>query len=432
MPGKLAIIADDFTGASDAAVQFAAYGLKTVVSLSLNDAAGFVQSYDVVSYTTDTREVDAADAYRQVKAAAETLLSFGFEWFYKKVDSTLRGNIGAELDAVMDGLGVKLCLLAPAYPAYRRTTVGGYLLVDGLPLAQSYYGADLTTSARESYVPRLVEAQSSKRVGLLPLSTVMKGPTAVAEAVRSMASSGFQILVGDAVTDYDLRSLAQGLLAAGPEAVPAGSAGLAAQLPEPLGLVSQGPILILSGSPNPVSVKQTLEAQRATGAKLIDIDGRIALLDGEGRERTVAALLDEVRQLQPVKTPVILTTTLGENVAETRKKGCEQGLSSGEVGLKVAETLAEIAVKAAEALGFTGIVMVGGMTALAALRAFDAKAVELKGEVAPGTPLGRLLGGRWDGLPVVTKAGGFGAPDAIIDALRHLGRFRQASGSQSA
>lgn len=424
MQRKLAILADDFTGANDAAAQFASYGVKSVVPLSLSDAACFVQGYDVVAYNTDTREVNAADAYRQVRAAAERLHSLGFEAFYKKVDSTLRGNIGAELDAVMDGIGATLCLLAPAYPANGRITVGGYHLVNGVLLAQSYYGEDPTMPARESYVPRLVEAQSSRRVGHLPLSTVMEGPTAVTEAVRAMEDDGFQILVADAVTDADLRSVAQGFLAVDPEGLPAGSAGLAAELPEPLGLASQRPVLIISGSPNPVSVRQTLDAQRATGAKLIEVDGRTALLNGESRERSVTALLDELRQLSPLKTPVILATTLGENVAETHQKGRGQGLSSGEVASRVAETLAKVAAKALEAAEFSGVVLLGGVTSFEVLKALGAKAIAVQGEVAAGIPIGRLLGGRWDGLHVVTKAGGFGSPTVVAEAARRLGRLR--------
>jgi len=426
LPRKLAVIADDLTGANDTAAQFASSGVRTVVLLSLNNAEGLVRSHDVVAYSTETREASAEDAYREVRAAAERLRSLGAEAFYKKVDSTLRGNLGGELDALMDAGGTGLCLLAPAYPAQGRITVGGYHLVNDVPLARSHYAADPTMTVRESHVPGLVRAQSSRRVGHLPLSTVMKGPAAVAEAVKAMAEDS-EILVADAVTDADLHNVAEGLLSADPQALPAGSAGLAAELPEPLGLVSRKPVLVISGSPNPVSVRQTLEAQRATGAKLLEVDGRTALLEAEGRERSLAALVEEIRQLRPMRTPLILATTLGENVAETHRKGREEGLGSGEVASRVARTLSELAARAAETKEFAGLVLLGGVTSFEVLKALGAKAIVVQGEVAAGIPVGRLVGGRWHGLPVVTKAGGFGGPDAVAAAARQLGRL-QASG----
>jgi uncharacterized protein YgbK (DUF1537 family) len=66
------------------------------------------------------------------------------------------------------------------------------------------------------------------------------------------------------------------------------------------------------------------------------------------------------------------------------------------------------------------LVLTGGETARTVCTQLGALGVHLLGEVLPGLPVGHLAGGVWDGVLVVTKAGGFGSPSALLDVLRAL------------
>src|SRR5262245_12484195 len=104
----IAIVADDLTGASDAGVQFARQGLETLVLIDPRGLAADDGAVEVLAVDTDSRARPAAEAYRRAREAAEAIGRAGFNHLYKKVDSTLRGNVGAEIDAVMDVCGFEL------------------------------------------------------------------------------------------------------------------------------------------------------------------------------------------------------------------------------------------------------------------------------------------------------------------------------------
>lgn len=128
---KIAIIADDLTGANATAALLSTKGFTTMTCLD-NDAKE-AERFDVVSFSTDSRSVSSAEAYRRVAECVarinpeQTLIS-------KRIDSTLRGNLGAEVDAVIDSFPHLMAIVVPVYPSSGRICVGGSLLVDGIPL----------------------------------------------------------------------------------------------------------------------------------------------------------------------------------------------------------------------------------------------------------------------------------------------------------
>ncbi|RLI05767.1 hypothetical protein DRO22_02310, partial [Candidatus Bathyarchaeota archaeon] len=119
------MIADDFTGACDVAVQFKKQGLETVVLTDIEFLGSFKGVFDVVVVDTETRNLTSEDAYRKVRRAVRLLRQNNVKLVYKKIDSTLRGNIGAEINAVIDELDVKAIIVAPAFPDQKRTVING-------------------------------------------------------------------------------------------------------------------------------------------------------------------------------------------------------------------------------------------------------------------------------------------------------------------
>ena len=158
---RLLIIADDFTGALDTGVQFTARGARTCVATDpAYDFSRADAEAQVLVLDAETRHLRPEAAYGVVFRAVENALKFGFTYIYKKTDSALRGNVGAELTAVMNAAGADSLAFIPALPKMNRVTRKGVHYIDGVPVAQSVFGQDPFEPVRFSSVKEFVAALS--------------------------------------------------------------------------------------------------------------------------------------------------------------------------------------------------------------------------------------------------------------------------------
>ncbi|MFO7266038.1 MAG: four-carbon acid sugar kinase family protein [Limnochordales bacterium] len=421
-----AVIADDLTGAGDTGVQFARAGLQT--RALFGEWSGLeAEGADVVVISTDSRALAPEDAYGAVAAAAAKLRDAGIRPVYKKIDSTMRGPVGAEIDAVLDVFRLPLAVVCPAFPENGRVVVGGCLLVGGEPVARTALRRDPVAPVRDSSLAALLAAQSRRPVHHVGVDLLDEGAAALAERLGALLRGGEGVVVVDAVTASDLEAIVQATAAVREQVLLVGSAGLALPLARELaaGRREGRPearargVLVVVGSVNPVARRQMAGLLQQERARAIMLDPRVLLGDEAGRRRAA----EEVRAAARA-TPggVVVLTTPGEaaDVEAAQRLGAERGLGPHEVALRIAESLGEAAAEALLAADFAGVVATGGDTARALLGALGAKGIDLVAEVAPGIPLGRLHGGRRPGLAVVTKAGGFGGPDALVRAAALL------------
>lgn len=402
---KLTIIADDLTGAMDTAGYFAARDIATAVVLK----PGHPVAADVIAICTNTRSDSPAIAARKVKTAVKAITG---TLFYKKIDSTLRGNIGAELVAAMDEPGYRKAIVAPAFPAAGRTTVNGILLVNGTPVSQTAFARDPGFNFAGSDITELFRQSTGLRVGLITIETVRQGPELLHREIKARPEN---ILVCDAVKDSDLNIIARAGAGIENSWLLCGSAGLARELiflfagaspgnpPKSTGS-APGPILLVVGSRNPVTIRQLERAHAAMALPLVKIGtGRLASPGSTAKE--VEDIATETRNLLE-KGPVAVTASFSENAP-----GLER-----EIVTVLAETTAAIAT----GTRIGGLFLSGGDTAQAVCDRLKVAAIELTGEVEPGIPAGRINGGLTDNVRVVTKAGGFGTDAAIIKSLFYL------------
>jgi len=393
------IIADDLTGALDSGVQLTKWGFQPVVALGHD--VGVSEGALVVS--SDSRQVGADEAYRRARAAARRLAGRAL---YKKVDSTMRGHVGAEIDAVLDALGWERALVAPAYPVSGRTTVDGRHYVDGVLLSETPFARDPLCPMTESRLPALLAGQTRRRVGHLPLSVVEQSIDAVIAALDRHDS---QIVVADATTQSHLRTLAVALARTESDWLPCGSAGLADEWPAALGCVRQEgdafawawnarPVLVCAGSRHPTTVRQLEHARD---------QGRLTLLSLEpassGNSRSLIS--DATSNLRA-----------GRNVAIT---SAFASYVEGQ-GEAVAAQLGRVAARILSDFTVAGIILTGGDVARAVCDALEAEAIVIVGEVLAGVPAGLLVSGRLFDLRMVTKAGGFGNEDAILRSIEYI------------
>ena len=382
---RIIVIADDLTGALDTGVQFSNWGYNVQVT---DDPLS--SSADVVVVNTDSRSLEPGRAYDIVFSLAEKVS--GFDIIYKKTDSTLRGNVGTEIQAVLDATGEETAVLTPCYPPTARSVKDGHLLVGGVPIDMTEYSSE--HSSRQSYIPDLIRTREMCPVIHLEDSSDIHN------------HSG--ILVIDSETEADLLKIAKNLRG---HKVLAGSAGLAAAIAETM--VNPPPVLSVIGSMRTVSQQQTRVLEQRLGAELISLDMQKAL----NREPQGEALLRATEALENGRDVIIISAPDPETVEMTVKAAASFGLSSNELEGRITNALATIAKKLTEQNPLSGMILSGGATAMAVCAALSVKEIAIIEELRPGIPLLRL-----DEINCVTKAGGFGKTDALLQASQYLKR----------
>lgn len=401
---QIAVIADDLTGAADTGVQFCPTVGPVLLRSSRLAAGPHPPAVGGLALYTDTRHAPAARAARLVADAAAEIDRLGCRRVYKKIDSCLRGNLGVELDALLDALGAAATFAAPAFPAQGRITVDDRHLVGGVPLADSEAGRDPLNPITESRLSRLLQNGSRQPVAHVPLARLTGGSAALADHVRALLAGGCRHIAFDAATDEHLDTVAAAALTLGPAILPVGSAGLAAALARALGAgrpprdTGERPRvarwLFVCGSGSRVTAEQVrrLTDSGHVSRTVVDPEGVATgrLLTPPGRRGHLLAL-----------------PALGDAPAATDPGRAVAGLARAAADLLTATR-------------FDALLLTGGDTAEAVVRALGARAVLLHAQIMTGLARGCLVGGPYDGLPVVTKAGAFGNPTTLLELTAAL------------
>ena len=377
MTSRVVVVADDLTGAADTAGQFDRVGWTA----ELQVGPGGPSQAEVVAINTDSRALEPSAAADAVRTALDKVALEEDAAVYLKIDSTLRGPVRAMTDAVVAARGTGVvAVVCPAFPAVGRTLVDGVLLVHGVPVSQTAVGRDPVTPVKESHVPTLLGA---------PL--VVLDPAADDQELASALRGHGPVVVVDARDEEELDRGARAVIALGNQAVAVGSAGLAAHLARRWRQQPTGPVLVVVSSLHDVSRGQA-ELLAAAGAHRIQPNAT-TLHDTDAWEAFVSSTLALDYEVMLLIGP---------------DEGSDPSL--------VARRLGELAARLIGMRRPAGLVLAGGDGALAVLTALEATGILLRGEVANGVPLGYLTGGPSAGLPVATKAGGFGADDILIHA----------------
>jgi D-threonate/D-erythronate kinase len=422
---RLAIIADDLSSATDCGAQVVRSGLSVVVPLGGYSLPAQAQTAKVISVDTDSRSLSADQAYAKVKVAAEQMIAEGWTHFYKSVDSTLRGNLGAEIEALLDVVKPVFTIIAPAFPKYGRTTMDGVQYLHGRPLHETEFGTDPTAPVRDADIARRLAEGSRRKAGRLTLDQLRAGPTQIESDIQALLANGVELVIVDIAEQEDLKRLCLGLSQSDLGVVWVGSTGLAEFVPLALAAsnssntfnrghaIDPRPALALVGSASETTREQLGYAQTNNGLNVNYLDpARIIQSTEDELEQASAKLRPEIDRGHDVALDVRATR---EEIASTQQIGAKLNLSAAQVAQQIVDGLAQVANRLVHEGRISGIVATGGDTANALCNTLGAQALEILGEVEAGIPVMRLLGEQ--SLPLVTKAGGFGSPTAITDAL---------------
>jgi uncharacterized protein YgbK (DUF1537 family) len=425
MPFLLGAIADDFTGATDLANTLVRQGMRTVQLIDVPDTATTLPDADAIVVALKSRTIPAADAMRQSLAALDWLRRAGARQILFKYcstfDSTDAGNIGPVADALLDALagapGDDFTVFCPAFPENGRTIYKGYLFVGDVLLSESGMRDHPLTPMRDPSLVRVLQRQTRHKVGLVPYATVAKGADAIRAAFAALRRDGFRHAIVDAVGDGDL--LALGAAVADLKLITGGS-GIALGLPENFrraGLLARAqsadalPIVrglaaVISGSCSPATLAQVaaMRAQRP----VFDIDP-LALAGGAD---VVGAALDFAARELGSGPLLISASAPPEQVRAVQEK-----LGRDRAGTLVETALAAIASRLVER-GVRRLVVAGGETAGAVVKALAVKGLRIGPQIDPGVPWTASLGEK--PLLLALKSGNFGGTDFFLRSFSVL------------
>jgi D-threonate/D-erythronate kinase len=401
---KLLVIADDLTGALDTGVKLSLAGVRTKV-VTHGHFARVLRSCEepVLVVDTESRHLAPERAASRVASCVRAARARGVERYYKKTDSTLRGNVGSELAALVSASGGRALFFVPALPAAGRVTRSGVQFVDGVPLHESSFARDPRDPVHGTSVRAIIGSQS--RIPVVTIGRDERAPLAPARRGQP------RIVVFDAETDEDLAAIARRLADCDTPHLTAGCSGFAAFLPRlhdlPTGPLERAmlrpPLLVLSGSLHERSLGQLRHAE-LRGMPSLEMDAEAAAQSG-WRRTAVRTIVEQLRErgMMIVRSRPCLAARQPESEAMLRNMGALVG---------------DIVDRAA----VPTIAVFGGDTAFAVVEALGIRSLEPVRELCQGTVASRAVPGGCAPaeLHLVTKAGGFGPVDAVERVMRVL------------
>lgn len=411
---SILIIADDLTGAADCAVQFCQAGLSTVVLTRLGRADMARTRAQVLSLNLHTRALPSASQVGRVwRRAAPLIVPLAHEALvYQKIDSTLRGHPALEVRLLLDLLDLPAAIVAPAFPKVGRQTIDGLHRVHGTPLAQTEYARSHRRGQASSALPDLLAAAGKPAPVHLAWRIIERGSQAVVDWLRVHLTERGQLITADAAHEGHLDILTQAVLTFERRLLLVGSAGWA----ERLAWVSQG-LLMTAPSPGTLGVVGSLNSVATRQVKVAEQQGAMvipAMPTGAIGTRQSAVGHGQLSATALAAGRHVVIWTYPTDLAAV----------SGHSGRQVLRTVAASVRQILSTEGVSGLVIVGGDTAQAVLRALQASGLSLLGEISAGVPYGQIIGGPFAGLPTATKAGGFGADTALWDCLEFFRELR--------
>ena len=415
----LGCIADDFTGATDLASMLVRGGMRTVQTIGVPRDDSFADGADAVVVALKSRTIPATEAVEQSAAALAWLRGVGARQIYFKYcstfDSTEQGNIGPVADALMDALGADFSIACPAFPANGRTIYCGHLFVGRQLLSDSPMRHHPLTPMTDANLVRVLGRQTRRKVGLVPYSEVAAGPASIQSTFQRLRGEGVGYAVVDALRDEDL-----GAIGAACADLPlvTGASGVALGLPQ--NFVRQGVLapdrdvarLPVAGGKAAVIAGSCSEATRRQVAVMARRHPAVAIdpLSSSDPAALARSAIERARSdIEGGRTVLFYSSAAPDQVGKVQER-----LGTEPAAALVEDAFARIAAELAT-LGVRRLVVAGGETSGAVVKALGVEALAIGAQIDPGVPWTMSLGE--PRIALALKSGNFGSDDFFEKAL---------------
>jgi len=422
------IIADDLTGANDTALQFHNKGAKTKILLDSDYEPNKKDVAEVWAISSESRNCTSEEAVNRVNNAVRTFADkFSFEYYYKKIDSTLRGHIALETLTMLEALEYDASIIVPAFPQEGRITVGGYHLLKGIPIGRTEIAMDPHSPILESHIPTLLKSQLDEKqqelVGSLDLKTVMNGAGPILIKINELIKEGKKLIVADAVSITDIEQIALAIKKSEKKILPAGTAS-GAQVLGKFWLadienereavkIEKLPKLIVSGTATKITADQIEKLEQSDDyedVNFIPLEVRdiVCGVDDELVSRIVTNLKSGV-------TVCVHTSHLIANFDGFSDDSMTAELTKEKLASMITDYLAVLTQQVLSEINVM-LITLGGETSFKCCDKLESKELKLVDEVAPAISLCKDVNSQW----IVTKSGNLGNTKTLIEILNYF------------
>lgn len=439
---KIGVVADDFTGTASSGMMMAKAQVETGLFF---DAASFdtfeyTDRLEAVYVSSNSRFLPPEDAKKIVRESAEALKKAGAQYYSKKIDTTLRGGIGYEVDAMLDFLGEdSMAVVVTAMPPSKRICIGGYSIIDSVVLTETSVANDVKTPVTECFVPDLLKSQTVHKVDYLSIKEVKQGVECLKACMTASRAKGSRVIVVDAVSMEHIHLIAQASVELDWKIVAVDPGPFTLELARCRGIAkadkekAQGGekredkiALLIAGSANP-STKRQMEILSESEISLQQISANPKELL-EGGERSQKEVLRVVKEAEAVfeaedrPEAILIETALHNSIVNLReedeKHGVPEGTSSDRINSGLAEITNVLLEKYAEDK-IAGLMLTGGDTMEKVCRKIGVACIKAEDNIVAQVDVGKIIG-RYNGMPLVVKGGFCGSEDIGIEIVRRL------------
>jgi len=398
--GKFLMIADDFTGSGDAGVQMTKNGIEAhIIFNTLN-----IEPDNSYVIDSESRNIPPQEAGEKVRKIMLDMDPYSFEHYYKKIDSTLRGNIKEELMAVDEVLRPDIIVFNPCNPDINRTVEHGILMLHGVRVCETEIMRDPLSLVKEDHLKTLLECELNTPVRHFTLAEVRSG---------NPKMDGSRIITFDAIENRDLDYVVRFILRLKKKVLWVGSAGMANSLFS--AVKPEYPVLSLVGSISETSRRQVREAVKQ-GAQLVELDvGK--LLQGESLEKAADEALQGLKAGNDV---VVVSAREYDDYMRAVDIGKRQKMKRGDVARFTQEKMGELSALILKKTQVAGVFLTGGDTAISFSEKNHARGAKILEEVLPTIALIEMEGGDYPGLKCIVKGGAIGDEHALAKSIKYL------------
>lgn len=408
---KLVIIADDLTGALDTGVQFTKKNMSVAVTQNLDlDFEKEFSDRDVVVIDTESRHISKEEAKEKVKAIISKFSKDKIEFFYKKVDSTLRGNIGSEIEGFVESIGINEVSFIPAFPSGKRIVKNGILYVDGIKLENTQFAHDILNPINDSYISEIIKKQSKLEVEKADINNL-----------KLSKSQNFKIYLFDSENNNDMEIIGAELFKRKLLNYTVGNAGFAEVLANYIDtedkkeeiLIEDKKIFFVCGSVNIVSLEQCKVAEEIGFlSKALKFDNIISenYISSNKYVEDKRFISDKFK----ISEKVLLKTSDSDKVIENALNFSKShNIPIEKLTKIIADNTGRLVTNIIKENGVRNLIVFGGDTLIGILKNIECEYIIPIKEILPGVVFTKVVLKNKSFINVITKAGGFGEKNLI-------------------
>lgn len=419
---KYIVIADDLTGSNATCSLFKKIGLRAASILKLQGDKNY--DVDVISYSTASRGLDKEEAYNKVSEAIKILKNKDVLVYNKRIDSTLRGNIGTEINAMLDNLeDDRIAVVVPAYPDSGRIVVNKTMLVNGVLLENSDAGKDPKTPIKTSCVESLVQKDIKYSSTYFTLSDIAQPIEEIAKKIQEAIKKS-RVLIFDAVNNEDIIKISKVIIHSDINIVTVDPGPFTLYYSKELQKKNhlEKKILMVIGSVTATTKKQIEYILQEEDIFLVKMKVE-DFFEKETCLKEIERVISFIKKgIASYDLFLVTTSPIGdEKKADLQKLAENLNTTVEEISKIIANTLTETVVKILkETEKFEGVYSSGGDITIALLEKLKAIGVEIREEVIPLAAYGRIIGGDFPNLKLVSKGGMVGDEKTIKLCLHKI------------